>query len=95
MFLTLGCSVASSAAKEAAEKNNIVLHFLPPYSPNLNSIERLWKLMNEHVRNNVVFKTAKEFKESIMNFFNCTWPSIAQSMTDRINDNFQRIKSAS
>jgi transposase len=30
--------------------SKIEMHFLPPYSPNLNPIERLWKLMNERSR---------------------------------------------
>lgn len=30
-----------------AKKLNIELHFLPPYSPNLNPIERLWKVLNQ------------------------------------------------
>ena len=50
----------SAETKEAAEKYGIVLHHLPPYSPNLNPIERLWKVMNEFVRNNRVFKNAAE-----------------------------------
>jgi len=83
------------ATKEAAEKYGIVLHFLPPYSPNLNPIERLWKVMNEYVRNNRVFTSAQEFKAKIMDFFNVTWPQIQQSMTERINDNFQTLKQAS
>lgn len=33
--------------KETAEKLNIVLEFLPGYSPNLNLIERLWKYMKK------------------------------------------------
>ena len=41
---------------------NIELHSLPPYSPNLNSIERLWKVMNEHARNNRYFATARAFR---------------------------------
>jgi len=79
----------------AAEKYNVKLHFLPPYSPNLNPIERLWKLMNEHARNNVVFKSLKEFKTAIMTFFDVTWPNIAMSMTGRINDNFEKLPAAS
>ena len=47
----------------------ITLHYLPPYSPNLNPIERLWKVMNEYVRNNRFFKSAKEFKKEILTFF--------------------------
>lgn len=52
----------SLETREAARKLNIILHHLPPYSPNLNSIERLWKVMNEHSRNNRFFKTAQEFR---------------------------------
>ncbi|MIL26989.1 IS630 family transposase, partial [Salmonella enterica] len=38
----------SQLVKDWAEVVNIRLHYLPPYSPNLNPIERMWKLMNEH-----------------------------------------------
>ncbi len=31
------------------ENSKIALHFLPPYSPNLNPIERLWKWVKERV----------------------------------------------
>ncbi len=82
----------SKETKEAAKKYGIVLHLLPPYSPNLNPIERLWKVMNEQVRNNRVFSSAQDFRERIMHFFKVTWPQIALSMVDRINDNFQIIK---
>lgn len=85
----------SKETKDAASKCGIILHFLPPYSPNLNPIERLWKVMNEHVRDNRVFTSVREFKETIMNFFNVTWPQIAKSMVDRINDTFQILKQVS
>lgn len=55
--------------REYAYKLGIHLHYLPPYSPNLNSIERLWKVMNEKARNNVFFETAKKFKMRIKQFF--------------------------
>ena len=80
-------------AKES-EKLNIKLFFLPPCSPNLNQIERLWKVMNEHVRNNQFFETAKEFRQSIYNFFGKTLPNIAGGLSSRINDNFQRLEYA-
>ena len=84
----------SAETKAAAEKYGIVLHHLPTYSPNLNPIERLWKVMNEFVRNNRVFKNAVEFRKAIDDFF-AKWPEIAQSMVDRINDNFQMINKVS
>ena len=82
---------AALVAKKATELN-IELHFLPPYSPNLNPIERLWKVMNEKVRNNRFFKGAKDFKEAISGFFENTLPSIGNSLNGRINDNFQLLK---
>lgn len=82
----------SIETREAAKKYGIKLHFLPPYSPNLNPIERLWKVMNEHSRNNRFFESATEFRESIREFFDITWPKISLEMTDRINDNFQTLK---
>jgi transposase len=48
--------------------------FLPPYSPNLNLIERLWKLMRKKVINTGFFRTKKEFRDAIIHFF--------QNMTD-------------
>ncbi|MBA2650764.1 MAG: IS630 family transposase [Tatlockia sp.] len=75
-----------------ALKLNITLHFLPPYSPNLNPIERLWKVMNEKVRNNRFFKGAKDFKDAINHFFDDILPSIGNDLDGRINDNFQILK---
>ncbi|MCH9756018.1 MAG: transposase, partial [Gammaproteobacteria bacterium] len=42
----------SQAIRDFVKKTNIELHFLPPYSPNLNPIERLWKIMHENVTYN-------------------------------------------
>jgi len=77
-----------------AKRLDIILHTLPPYSPNLNPIERLWKVMNEHARNNQYFATAKEFRQKIEQFFSDTLPEIGGALDRRINDNFQRLISA-
>ncbi|CAM3909715.1 hypothetical protein VA7868_03307 [Vibrio aerogenes CECT 7868] len=79
----------------AAKVLNIELHYLPPYSPNLNPIERLWKVMNEHVRNNIYFSSKRKFISAIKEFFDVTLPEIAGSLTSRITDNFQLLKPAS
>lgn len=85
----------SQLVKDWAEVVNIRLHYLPPYSPNLNPIERMWKLMNEHARNNRYFSSTREFREAISVFFNQTLPDIADSLTSRINDHFQVFTPAS
>lgn len=85
----------SDLVRDSAFVLNIELHYLPPYSPNLNPIERLWKVMNEKSRNNVYFKSKRDFKKSIDQFFTVTLPEIADSLASRINDNFQVLKPAS
>lgn len=95
LILDQGSYNTSLDTKGSAKKYGVILHYLPPYSPNLNPIERLWKVMNESVRNNRFFGSAGEFRKEIMGFFDITWPQIAQNMVDRISDNFQNLKQAS
>lgn len=42
---------------------------LPPYSPNLNLIERLWGFMYRERINNFYFETYDKFRKSIIEFF--------------------------
>jgi transposase len=44
--------------------------FLPPYSPNLNLIERLWKFLRKKVINTQFYRTKQAFKAAILDFFN-------------------------
>ena len=78
----------SFEVRDHAFKLGIHLHYLPPYSPNLNSIERLWKVLNEKVRNNVFFESAKKFKMSIRQFFDAELPKLLPNLRSRINDRF-------
>ncbi len=94
LILDQGPYNKSERTAQSAKKYRIKLHFLPTYSPNLNPIERVWKVMNEYVRNNVVFSSKTEFKEALDTFFNSTWDKIANSLKSRINDNFQILKTA-
>lgn len=84
-----------NSLKKPPPHPKFVMHILPPYSPNLNPIERLWKVMNEVSRNNQVFKTFNEFKEKIRQFFGETWDKISEDFRTRINDNFQALKPVS
>ena len=91
LILDCGPYNTSKQTLQKAKDLDIKIHFLPPYSPNLNPIERLWKLTNELVRNNVVFKSAKEFRAKIMTFLKVQWDTLKLSMRCRINDNFQTL----
>jgi transposase len=44
----------------------IELVFLPPYSPNLNLIERLWKYIKKEIISNHYFESAKIFHQAIV-----------------------------
>jgi transposase len=92
LILDQGPYNVSGETKKAAERWGIALHYLPPYSPNLNPSERGGEVMNEQVRNNRFFPNAKAFREAIFEFFHSTWPTLSQSLVNRINDNFQTLQ---
>jgi len=48
---------------------NIRLLFLPPYSPNLNLIERLWKYFKKVTMYNRYYKTYELFRSAAISFF--------------------------
>ncbi len=45
------------------------IKFLPPYAPNLNLIERLWRFMNKKIRNNKYYENFSEFEFAVFGFF--------------------------
>jgi hypothetical protein len=47
--------------------------------------------MNEKVRNNNFFKSAKDFRQGINLFFQYILPQIGHSLSSRINDNFEKL----
>ncbi|MEC5317557.1 transposase [Brenneria populi subsp. brevivirga] len=80
--------------KDWAFTVNIGFHYLPPYGPNLNAMVRLWKVMNEHARNNRDVDNSRDFRDAMFNFFTSTLPEVVDSPTSRIHDRFQMLKSA-
>lgn len=52
-----------------AENQRMKLHFLPTYSPNINAIEPLWKIMHKHTTNSQYFSSFKHCSEKIHAFF--------------------------
>lgn len=53
---------------KAARKYRVHLVFLPPYSPNLNLIERFWKYLKKQVLAGFHYPTKQGFVEAIDNF---------------------------
>lgn len=51
------------------QTTKIVPVFLPPYSPNLNLIERLWKFLRKEKINTCFYRTKEKFRQAILDFF--------------------------
>jgi len=52
----------------------IVLHFLPPYSPESNVIERLWKQLHDHVTRNHTHRAIEPLMEAVDEFIEGAQP---------------------
>lgn len=86
----------NSAVKKCLETSRVELHFLPPYSPNLNPIERLWKWMKERVIYNTYYEHFEEFKAAVMGFFvvistMTAESTFGQTLRSRVRDKFSPI----
>lgn len=86
-----GRSNKNKKLQEYLKTSKIKVHYLPPYSPNLNPIERLWKVLREKKTYNRCYEKFADFKLAIRNFFYEDIPKIKNELTTRITDNFQRI----
>jgi len=62
--------------------------YLPPYSPNLNLIERLWKFMRKKVINLKYYPKFQQFKDAVKGFFE-TSSKYKNELAEFITLNFQ------
>ncbi|MGO9359630.1 MAG: IS630 family transposase [Xanthobacteraceae bacterium] len=69
----------------------IVLHFIPPYCPHLNPIERLWGLMHKHVTQNRCYAKFSGFIDAVMTFLRTDVPRKWPTFCDTVSDNFRVI----
>ena len=53
---------------QLADKS-LVQVFLPPYSPNLNLVECLWKFLRQKISNTAFYRTKGPFKTAVLHFF--------------------------
>jgi transposase len=73
-----------------AQQERIILDFLPPYSPNLNPIERLWKLVRKRFFKDKYRDTFDKFCDQLAEFF-ANLDQYRDELVSLITDNFELI----
>lgn len=76
---------------EKAEALNIELLYLPPYSPNLNIIERLWKHVKQSCLKNTYYETFESFCDAIDGEIEKVNTSLRDELTTLFALNFQIV----
>ena len=80
--------------KQHAETLNIVLQFLPSYSPNLNLIERLWRYL-KNLMGQKFYSTKQEFHSMVVNLLeNLDQETHREKLTTLMTRKFQRFENA-
>jgi transposase len=59
---------------------NVTLLFLPPYSPQLNPIERLWRWIKEHFLANTVFETIEDLEQRLCQAWRQITPDLIKTL---------------
>jgi transposase len=78
-----------AAVKTFAEGLGIQLLFLPPYSPNLNIIERLWKFTKKKILYAKYYDKPDAFHGAIQNFFDNINQTYKQDLKTLLSIKFQ------
>ncbi len=70
--------------------SKMTIHYLSPYSPHLNPIERFRKVMREKKTYNKCYEKFIDFSDTIRTFFFEEIPKMKEQLGQRINDNFSK-----
>ena len=79
--------------KKLARKLKIELLYLPPYSPNLNLIERFWKFMKKKVAKNKYYPSFDLFVAAVQNFLN-NLDEFSEELNSLMTQSFHLFKAA-
>lgn len=78
------------AVQEYVAQSKIELVFLPPYAPNLNLIERLWKFFHKKMMYNQYYASYAEFRQATSLFFEkLNAHAYADELQSLLAENFQ------
>ena len=78
----------SKAVRHYLTSSKIELIFLPPYSPNLNLIERYWKFFKKKALYDAYYETFNKFKKACEQFFQSSH-KYADQLRSLLTENFE------
>ena len=83
-----------SLVQYTADMLNIELLYIPPYSPNLNLIERLWKFIKKQCLNSEYYSSFHDFKNAIDSCLKNTHTTHKKELDSLLSLKFQTFKKA-
>ena len=93
MFLDNAGYNRAHDVQKLAQEFNITLRYLPPYAPNLNLIERLWKFFKKKIMKNKYSPSFQSFYQAIDNFFK-NFSDYEKELRSLLTLKFQIIKAS-
>lgn len=67
-------------SKDLVVPKNVEIWFLPPYSPELNPVERLWKLIKRNTLHNRLYDSLKQLENVVVDFFDKLTPEVLMQL---------------
>jgi len=77
--------------KEYLKTSRIKEMPMPPYSPNLNSIERLWHYFKREVTYNKYYEKFADFEDAVLYFFSEWFSQHKKKLSTFVTDNFRSL----
>jgi transposase len=77
--------------KQYLKTSKVQILFLPPYSPNLNIIERLWSIMRKEILSNQYYEKFIDFKCSVTGFLDNCWTQFNDKLVTKLNYKFHKL----
>jgi transposase len=77
------------------ENPRLELVFLPPYSPELNLVEGLWKWLKSDVINNVFYHTTTQIRENVKTFMNTIMAEPMMNSPEQNEPLFRKVRATS
>jgi transposase len=82
---------ACYVVRSAARMMQIELLYLPPYSPNLNLIERIWKFVRKKCLNSIYHENFENFSRAIMGCISKFGTEHKEELSTLLAWNFQTL----